>query len=121
MHSETLLQVREPTEGEKPKAIVYPSSTEDVSRILRICHNYRMPVTAFSEGTLLDIHQDDFDIVGQPAVGWQDLNEQLAPYGVFFGPDPGPGAQIGGTIGTSCSGTNAYRYGTMRQNVGNAR
>lgn len=140
-HTRTILQVRQPKKEEKPRTVVYPSSTDEVSKILKICHVHRVPVTPFSGGTslegqitpvyggisldmsnmnhVLEIHKEDLDVVVQPAVGWQDLNEQLAPYELFFGPDPGPGAQIGGMIGTSCSGTNAYRYGTMRQNVVN--
>ncbi len=64
---------------------------------------------------MLALHKDDLDAVVQPGLGWEDLNEQLAEHGLFFPPDPGPGAQIGGMIGTGCSGTNAYRYGTMRE------
>jgi D-lactate dehydrogenase (cytochrome) len=55
------------------------------------------------------------DVIVQPAVGWEYLNEELAKDNLFFPPDPGPGAQIGGMVGTGCSGTNAYRYGTMRE------
>lgn len=64
---------------------------------------------------VLSLHKDDLDVVVQPGVGWEDLNEMLAEQNLFFPPDPGPGAQIGGMIGTGCSGTNAYRYGTMRE------
>lgn len=141
MHTKTIIQVRQPKATEKPQVIVYPSSTDEVSKVLKICHEHRVPITAYSGGTslegqitpvyggisldmskmdkVIEIHEKDFDVVVQPAVVWQDLNEVLAPYGMFLGPDPGPGAQIGGMIGTSCSGTNAYRYGTMRQNVVN--
>ncbi|KAJ4227877.1 D-lactate ferricytochrome c oxidoreductase [Fusarium falciforme] len=57
---------------------------------------------------------EDLDVVVQPAVGWQELNDQLAQDNLFPpAPDPGPGAMIGGMVGTGCSGTNAYRYGTM--------
>lgn len=116
--------------------LVYPLDTKDVSEIMKVCHRRRIPVTGFSGGTSLDgalastrggicidfsrmnrilqIHDRDMDVVVQPAVGWEDLNAQLAKKGLFFPPDPGPGAQIGGMIGTGCSGTNAYRYGTMK-------
>ena len=63
---------------------------------------------------IIQLHKDDLDVVVQPAVGWQDLNEELAKDGLFFPPDPGPGAMIGGMVGTGCSGTNAYRFGTMK-------
>ncbi|KAI9659527.1 MAG: hypothetical protein M1821_001786 [Bathelium mastoideum] len=60
------------------------------------------------------LHEDDMDITVQPAVGWQELNVFLSDKGLFFPPDPAPGAKIGGMIAMSCSGTNAYRYGTMK-------
>lgn len=123
--------------SERPFAIVYPSSTEEVSEIMKICHSRRIPVTGYSGGTSLEGHftptrggisidfrrmdkilqmnKDDLDVVVQPAVGWELLNEQIGHDGLFFPPDPGPGAMIGGMIGTGCSGTNAYRYGTMRE------
>lgn len=116
--------------------IVFPHNTEDVSKIMKVCHRRRIPVTGFSGGTSLDgalastrggicidfsrmnrilkVHVQDMDVVVQPAVGWEDLNARLAEMDLFFPPDPGPGAQIGGMIGTGCSGTNAYRYGTMK-------
>lgn len=116
--------------------IIFPKSTQDVSEIMKICHRRRIPVTGFSGGTSLDgalaatrggicldfslmdkiiaLHDRDLDVVVQPAVGWERLNAQLAEKDLFFPPDPGPGAQIGGMIGTGCSGTNAYRYGTMK-------
>ena len=64
---------------------------------------------------IVKINKDDMDVVVQPAVGYQDLNEKLAKVNLFFPPDPGPGAMIGGMVGTGCSGTNAYRYGTMKE------
>ena len=53
------------------------------------------------------------DVVVQPAVGWEHLNQYLANKRLFFPPDPGPGAQLGGMIGTGCSGTNACCYGIL--------
>eukprot|EP01121_Diplochlamys_sp_Union-15-3_P020090 TRINITY_DN7729_c0_g1_i1.p1 TRINITY_DN7729_c0_g1~~TRINITY_DN7729_c0_g1_i1.p1 ORF type:complete len:363 (-),score=54.06 TRINITY_DN7729_c0_g1_i1:37-1125(-) len=60
---------------------------------------------------------DDMDVTCGAAVSYEQLNEHLKPYNMFFPLDPGPGASIGGMIGTSCSGTNAVRYGTMKENV----
>jgi len=124
-------------EEEKPFLILYPSTTEEVSRIMKICHQRVIPVTPYSGGTsleghfastrggvcidfrrmdrILELHRGDLDVTVQPALGWEDLNEELAKDGLFFPPDPGPGAMIGGMVGTGCSGTNAYRYGTMRE------
>ena len=124
-------------ENEHPFLVVFPSSTEEVSKIVKICHERRIPITAYSGGTSLEGHfsatrggicidfgrmdkilkldKDDLDVIVQPAVGWELLNEELAKDGLFFPPDPGPGAKIGGMVGTGCSGTNAYRYGTMRE------
>jgi len=123
-------------EEDKPFMIIKPGSTEEVSGIMRVCHKRMIPVTAYSGGTSLEghfsptrggicidfsrmdkilvLHKDDLDVVVQPAVGWESLNEQLSKDGLFFPPDPGPGAMIGGMVGTGCSGTNAYRYGTMK-------
>ena len=123
-------------EDEKPFLIVFPSSTEEVSEIVKICHERKIPVTAYSGGTSLEGHfsatrggicmdfsrmdkilklnKEDLDVIVQPALGWELLNEELGRDGLFFPPDPGPGARIGGMVGTGCSGTNAYRYGTMR-------
>jgi D-lactate dehydrogenase (cytochrome) len=129
------------SESEVPFMIVYPSTTEEVSRIMKVCHKRKIPVTGYSGGTSLEghfaptrggicidfgrmdkvlkLHKEDMDVVVQPAVGWELLNEQLAKDNLFFPPDPGPGAMIGGMVGTGCSGTNAYRYGTMREWVMN--
>lgn len=124
-------------EDERPFCVVFPSSTEEVAEIMKICHQRRIPVVGYSGGTSLEghytptrrgvsidfgrmnkvikLHKEDLDVVVQPAVGWENLNEQLGEDGLFFPPDPGPGAMIGGMVGTGCSGTNAYRYGTMRE------
>ncbi|KAI3330691.1 putative D-lactate protein [Ustulina deusta] len=121
-----------------PVAVVYPRSTEQVSIITRVCHKYHVPIIGYSGGSSLEGHfsapyggisvdfaymnkiiqfnKDDMDIVVQPSIGWQDLNEQLSRMGsgLFFPIDPGPSAKIGGMVGTNCSGTNAVRYGTMK-------
>ena len=128
-----------PHEKAEPNIICYPGSTEHVSAIAKIATKYKIPMTAFAGGTSLEghfhalsggisvdfakmdqilvVHDQDLDCVVQPAVGWEELQQALKPHGLLFGPDPGPGAKIGGMVGTGCSGTNAARYGTMRENV----
>ncbi|KAI1023737.1 hypothetical protein LB504_005022 [Fusarium proliferatum] len=68
---------------------------------------------------ILEMHSDDLNVVVQPSVPWMDLNEKIKDTGLFFPIDPGPSAQIGGMVGTNCSGTNAVKYGTMRDWVVN--
>src|ERR1700710_2274140 len=63
---------------------------------------------------ILQINPLDLDCTVQPGLGWVDLNSTLEDDNLFFPPDPGPGAMIGGMIGTGCSGTNAAAYGTMK-------
>ncbi|CAG7558114.1 unnamed protein product [Fusarium equiseti] len=116
--------------------IVYPETTEQVSELMKVCSRRQIPVTPYSGGTsiegqyiphfqgicvdfsrmsrIVELNKDDLDCVVQPGIGWMDLNEELAPHGLFFPPDPGPGAMIGGMVGTGCSGTNAAAYGTMK-------
>jgi D-lactate dehydrogenase (cytochrome) len=123
--------------SQRPQYVLFPASTEEVSKIMKICHARRIPVVAFSGGTSLEghfantrhgiavdftrmnsiisVHKDDLDAIVQPGVSYEKLNEELAKDNLFFPPDPGPGAMIGGMIGTGCSGTNAYHYGTMRE------
>ncbi|KAG5947331.1 hypothetical protein E4U53_006429 [Claviceps sorghi] len=136
-HSGSTWSSHLPKADEKPFCVVYPGSTQDVSEIMKICHQRRIPVVGYSGGTSLEghytqtrrgisidfgrmnkilaLHKEDLDVVVQPAVGWEALNDDLAKQNLFFPPDPGPGAMIGGMVGTGCSGTNAYRYGTMRE------
>ncbi|CCH44203.1 D-lactate dehydrogenase [cytochrome],mitochondrial [Wickerhamomyces ciferrii] len=141
-HSDTYFNSHHAHEDQRPHLIVFPSSTEQVSEILKITHKYKIPIIPFSGGTSLEghyiattgtpsitldlsknmgniiaLHKEDLDVVVQPGVGWEDLHEFLGEEGLLFGPDPGPGALIGGMISTSCSGTNAARYGTMKENV----
>lgn len=138
-HSDSSWTTDHARDTEFPIAVVYPESTEDVSAILKICHKLKVPVVPFTGGTSLEGHfistrngisvdlgrmdkiiqlnQDDLDVIVQPAVGWESLRTYLSDYNLLFGPDPGPGACIGGMVATSCSGTNAARYGTMRENV----
>ena len=122
--------------AEFPVYIVFPASTKEVSAIMKVCHRRLIPVVPYSGGTSLEgnfantrngicvdfsrmssilaVNKADFDAVVQAGVPYQVLNEVLARENLFFPPDPGAGAMIGGMVGTGCSGTNSYRYGTMR-------
>ncbi|KAF1797500.1 hypothetical protein V8B55DRAFT_1515657 [Mucor lusitanicus] len=121
-----------------PNIVVFPKSTQEVAEIVKIANKFNLPIIPFSGGTSLEghfsapkggicisftehmdqivaFHPQDMDIVVQPGIQWEDLNFYLKKQGLFFPMDPGPGACIGGMVGTSCSGTNAVRYGTMRE------
>jgi D-lactate dehydrogenase (cytochrome) len=116
--------------------VVYPETTEEVAQIAKICHRRRIPITPYSGGTSVEgqyiptrggicvdfsrmdkvvrVSAEDLDCTVQPGLGWVELNSELESLNLFFPPDPGPGAMIGGMVGTGCSGTNAAAYGTMK-------
>ncbi|KAK3689197.1 hypothetical protein B0T22DRAFT_499029 [Podospora appendiculata] len=117
-------------------AVVYPRTTADVSAIARICNALSVPMVPFGAGSsvegnfsqphsgicidfshmdqIIAFHPDDMDVVVQPGVNWVDLNRHIAHAGLFAPLDPSPTATIGGMVSTNCSGTNAMRYGTMK-------
>jgi D-lactate dehydrogenase (cytochrome) len=125
--------------NQPPDAVVYPQSTEDVQRIVRICAEHGFPIIPFGVGTSLEghvnapqggvsidfrdmnrvlaVHAEDLDCVIEPGITRKALNEYLRDSGVFFPIDPGADASLGGMAATRCSGTNAVRYGTMKDNV----
>ena len=127
--------------SERPVAVIYPKSTEDVVKIARVCNEHSVPLVPFGAGSsvegnfsspysgicvdfsfmdqMLAFHPEDMDVVVQPGVNWVDLNNKIASSGLFAPLDPSPTAQIGGMVSTNCSGTNAMRYGTMKDWVVN--
>ncbi|OJJ81570.1 uncharacterized protein ASPGLDRAFT_60058 [Aspergillus glaucus CBS 516.65] len=124
-----------------PTAVAFPNSTTDVATIAEICYKYKVPMIPYSGGSsveghfsasfggvsvdfmnmnnIVEFHPEDMDIVVQPSVSWMDMNDKIKDSGLFFPVDPGPPAKIGGMIATNCSGTNAVRYGTMKDWVVN--
>jgi D-lactate dehydrogenase (cytochrome) len=134
-HANTLTWV----ENQPPDIVVYPRSTEEVAEIVKLCAAARVPVVPFGTGTSFEghtnapyggvsidtslmkrvvaVHPEDLDCVVEPGVTRKELNEHLRDMGLFFPIDPGADASIGGMASTRASGTNAVRYGTMKDNV----
>jgi D-lactate dehydrogenase (cytochrome) len=121
------------------EVVVWPTSTEQVSQIVALANQQRIPVTAWGAGTSIEanpipihggivlslqrmdaivaIHADDFQVTVQPGIGYKDLNARLARSGLFFAPDPGANASIGGMLANNAAGIRTVRYGAAKDNV----
>ena len=134
-HANTLTWI----ENQPPDGVVFPESTEEVAEIVRLCAAHGVPMVPFGIGSSFEghvnapfggvsistarmnavvaVHPEDLDVVVQPGVTRKQLNEELRDQGLFFPIDPGADASLGGMASTRASGTNAVRYGTMKDNV----
>ncbi len=125
--------------GHRPDIVVWPKSTEEVQAVVRAACASETPVTAWGAGTslegnpipmqggvvldfrlmnnIVEIHEGDFQVTVEPGILYKDLNQTLGKQGLFFAPDPGANASIGGMIANNAAGVRTVKYGATRDNV----
>ena len=134
-HSHTTTQIK----SQLPDAVIFAKNTADVAAIMAVCREHQCPIIPFGVGSsleghvnapmggvsidmnamdrVLSVHEADLDAVVQPGITREALNNYLRDTGLFFPIDPGANASLGGMAATRASGTNAVRYGTMKDNI----
>ncbi len=123
----------------RAEVVVFPTTAQQIADILRAANDARIPVTPWGVGTGLEagsiplfggislslermakivaIHADDFQVTVQPGIGHKDLNAELARHGLFFPPDPGANASVGGMLANNAAGIRTVKYGASKDNV----
>lgn len=121
------------------EVVVWPLAAQHVADVLRLANEQRIPVTPWGVGTglegnsiplfggillsfermnqIVELHADDFQVTVQPGIGHKDLNAHLARFGLFFPPDPGANATVGGMLANNAAGIRTVRYGASKDNV----
>ncbi len=121
------------------EVVIWPTTSQQVADVLCIAHDNRIPVTPWGAGSSLEgnpiplfggillslermnqiiaLHADDFQVTVQPGIGYKDLNQALGPNGLFFAPDPGANASIGGMLANNAAGSRTVKYGATKDNV----
>ncbi len=121
------------------EVVVWPTTAQQVADVLQIADAHCVPVTPWGAGSSLEgnpiplfggivlslarmaavvaVHQDDFQVTVQPGIGYKDLNDQLRRFGLFFPPDPGANASIGGMLANNAAGSRTVKYGATKDNV----
>lgn len=121
------------------EVVVWPTSGQQTAAVLKLANEHCIPVTPWGVGTglegnsiplyggillsfermnqIVEVHADDFQVTVQPGIGHKDLNAQLARYGLFFPPDPGANATVGGMLANNASGIRTVKYGASKDNV----
>ncbi|MDX1520794.1 MAG: FAD-binding oxidoreductase [Anaerolineae bacterium] len=122
-----------------PEVVVWPETTGQVSQIAKLANAHRLAITGWGAGSSLEgnsiplkggividfgrmnnivtVHENDFQVTVQPGIFYKDMNKRLARYGLFFAPDPGANASIGGMVANNAAGTRTVRYGATRDNI----
>jgi D-lactate dehydrogenase (cytochrome) len=122
-----------------PEVVAWPENTAEVSAVLQFANAHQIPVTAWGAGSSIEgnpipvkgglvlnmtrlnrivaVHQADFQVTVQPGIFYKDMNKELAKHGLFFPPDPGANASVGGMLANNAAGIRTVKYGATRENV----
>jgi D-lactate dehydrogenase (cytochrome) len=126
-------------EAHPAEVVIWPMSGQQTADVLKLANDHHIAVTPWGVGTglegnsiplhggilmsfermnqIVEVHADDFQVTVQPGIGHKDLNEKLARYGLFFAPDPGANATVGGMLANNAAGIRTVKYGASKDNV----